>query len=73
VARIRSGSKLIESLDMAETPLESGGDSGDSIHAEEPLWGRVLLARPESLSARTTAEIAGPTPQPSRKPFRGPA
>jgi hypothetical protein len=24
---IRSGSKLIESLDMAQTPLESGGDS----------------------------------------------
>jgi uncharacterized ParB-like nuclease family protein len=31
---IRSGSKLIQSLDMAQTPLESGGDSN---HADATL------------------------------------
>jgi hypothetical protein len=33
---IRSGSKLIESLDMAQTPLESGGDP---FHAKATLLG----------------------------------
>jgi hypothetical protein len=48
---IRSGSKLIESLDMAQTPLES---IGDSFHAGAVApWGtdRLLLWYGESDSA----------------------
>jgi len=38
---IRSGSKLIEGLDMAQTPLESGGDSH---HAKATCRVDVVLA-----------------------------
>jgi hypothetical protein len=40
---IRSGSKLIESLDMAQTPLESGGDSNQAKGVAR--WGARRAAR----------------------------